>query len=348
MPIAKTTLIINELILKKGLLMQMRKTAMLSKILLFCLMVCLCSASLFARADKTKTHPRSNEGRAVFKAFRAERYKKADLFIPGHGRGRGVALDLPEEFIVEVPFRGEMKLLWLQKHSVRSADFRMRSYKDGVYTDVTPPPVRTYRGEVVDEPGFRVAASLSEDGLSATVIGGKRGSWHIKPLRKANPAALRASHVVYDAEDKIPEPGVCGMMPEMHDHADHEQSAAEIATVTSQETESPLAQEAAASEAISYALDTNCTARRAVVSYDMDNAEYNKHGSLAAAQAALESKHNWVATVYVRDSLVVLEILETIFRQTEFYDYEINNQSTSLGEFKTKWQDQTASINHRQ
>ena len=271
---------------------------------------------------------------AIKKQFRVEHFKKHDMNLPQ---------DLPESFVTEVALGDEMALIEFHKYSVRAKDHKLIAYRNGQYHVVPKVPVATYRGVLANRPDSIVTALLGEKGLSARINDDFTGhQWVIEPARKADPKAKRHEHVVYMQSDVEPLDGTCGigMLPAA------QQQSLEAAADTSpternelkpiDETTSEFPVVAAA------ASETGCTARLAQIAFDMENAVYLNYGSLAAAQARVDQIVNDLSFVFGRDALVIYELVETIIRVDEFYDYEINNTSTNLDEFQNKWETQQA------
>ncbi len=124
------------------------------------------------------------------------------------------SIDLPEtaagarDVIVETP-HGSLALA-LDRHTVRAPGFRLQSRDArGNLTELASAPVTTWRGEVfvtgdrtwADVSGGRVAASITERGLDALVLGGGGASLAVQPLSSVLAGADRKLHLVYRPQD---------------------------------------------------------------------------------------------------------------------------------------------------
>ena len=148
--------------------------------------------------------------------------------IPGLAAYSVAELALPQTsgqpFAAAVNLGGQPRVLNLEPHSVRSADFRLLvDHGDGqlVPTEVIPPT--TYRGTVQDVPGSYVAASLYKGSLTAHIVINDNEAWGIEPKAAMAPAVgvASSSHIIYRSEDTFsPVGGICGTEDQdvLHDH----------------------------------------------------------------------------------------------------------------------------------
>jgi hypothetical protein len=282
---------------------------------------------------------KSNIADKVHQRFRVGRFDRKSLFLP---------TDLPETFTFRVNYHGQSREIFLYRQSVRSGNYRLRAFRDGRYVELTPGPVRTYRGVVIDEPESAIAALLDEDGLSLNVYKGQKRQWSIKPLRKAVRTAQRDWHIVYDAEDEMPEPGVCGLheMPEfpvdsggeVPDTMDDHGSAQSISTWPSGQAVDPGDPLAA--------VVPGCKVYRAQVAFDTDHAFYNEMGSVTAVENRIDQIVNELTVIYARDAKTICELSGLIVRETPFWGWTIAGEDIynygGLTEFRAKWNDGSA------
>lgn len=136
---------------------------------------------------------------------------------------------------ITVPIKGMPYTLELSPHSVRSDKYEvLAQLADGSYVNVTPGPVRTYRGTVAEIDGSAVAASLLDNGLHARIILPTGVTYWLEPLDLQTVGAIRErgagmqksaargrsagaqptdggsiQHVVYQDDDVIPSGGTC-------------------------------------------------------------------------------------------------------------------------------------------
>ena len=261
----------------------------------------------------------------------AQRYQLQNLDLPKA---------LPDSFIVTVDCDGEPLDLLLERHDVRAPDYQLMVYRDGKCERQAAPEPRTYRGVALgDTLEADVAASLTEQGLSATIVDqASHRVWTVAPMRGFAPANARAEHVVYANAD-VELPGTCGMTQTdgVVDDLDlivEPLSEPDVADAT--ETSS-----ATGSSGVSIAaLDENCTVKAAQIAFDMDNGVYSKYGNVADAQARIDQHVNTLTVYYSRDALITYELTGAIFRETPFYDFEAGglDNGQMLDEFKNKWQ----------
>ena len=124
-------------------------------------------------------------------------------------------LSLPDKPVVvhEIRFQHERAdwTLRLEPFSVRSPDFEVLVQQpDGSLKSETPPAPCTWRGEIVEQAGSRVVASII-DGKITALIQLPADTWHIQPV----PTTLddmTLVHAIYNARQVIPDArGRCGV-----------------------------------------------------------------------------------------------------------------------------------------
>jgi len=269
-------------------------------------------------------------------AFKIKGFQQHRLQIPAN---------LPDEFTVEVEHQGQPNLMVLHRHSVRAADYKLIVYANGKYRQVKPSEPKTYLGYMLDEPESIVAASLTDDGLSATVYYAKQTGkkhWSIQPMRQADKSAARSEHIVYDEDDEEPEVGMCGAEEvDMHDHA--EPTALEEHGYLDENAAVELQEYSTASMAsdedvplMEYA--TGCEAKLAQIGIDAVNSLYVKYGSdLTATQDRIDTIVNSLSIIYLRDAKITYELSGLIVRETPYYDFSGLDGGAILGMFKTEW-----------
>ncbi|MCZ6735075.1 MAG: M12 family metallo-peptidase [Planctomycetota bacterium] len=129
-----------------------------------------------------------------------------------------VDLELPPEagrpFDMVVSLDNEQYTLTLRPYSLRADDFRLLVQgADGTLREVDAPPPATLRGHVQGVARSRVAASLIDGQLSATIVLDGQDVWVIEPLaRLTGRWAPQAAHVIYRGHDVAPLwPNFCGV-----------------------------------------------------------------------------------------------------------------------------------------
>ena len=144
------------------------------------------------------------------------------IFVPeavhgADGRTAQVQLALGEDLVT----------LQLVKHRVRADSFQMIADRGhGRYESIVPPPVETYRGFMLNDPGSIVAVSILPEGIAGRLRRSDgRESW-IEPLAGRVNGAQPGQHVIYTSEDVAPFDGRCGVenngpIPPLGDHGGH-------------------------------------------------------------------------------------------------------------------------------
>ncbi len=113
--------------------------------------------------------------------------------------------------LLQVPLAGQPVVLSLEPHSIRSPDFRLLvDQGDGRLVPVPADPPRTWRGSVQGLAGSRVAASVIDGRLWASILTGDGESWSVEPLSEIAVDADPADHVVYRGADVVPPDRMCG------------------------------------------------------------------------------------------------------------------------------------------
>jgi len=262
------------------------------------------TTSSASRSDDSNA---SETAKRIKEALRIQRFVRQDVALPQ---------DLPEAFSVDVEHQGVKRTLYLWKHSVRSADYKVVGAKNGRYHHFNPGPVRTYIGVVADDPECQVSAMLDDNGLSAGVYRGRTLQWRIEPLGKALGYAARHEHVVYDAEDEELLPGVCGLEEAVV--AEQHEESEDIAV---EQTEQLANTAGMSSEEFFAALSepqmlTGCELHQAQIAYVVDYPSYVKTFScdITAAQNRVEQVVNELTVIYGRDALITYELTGTIIR----------------------------------
>jgi len=207
---------------------------------------------------------------------------------------------------------GRDVMLDLERVSVRAENFRARTTAGpGVLVEFQAPEVRTYRGVIRDDAGAVVAASITEHGISAMVLGGEAGSWAIEPVPESGPGAHRVGFFT----DLGPVEDWCGVGPEHFAHA------ARVGVADD-----------AASEAGGACL------RRVRLAIDSDVEFFLMHGaSTKASMEAIEAVVNVVNVIYARDLLLEHEITEIVIRTLEPDPYTSFVPGDVLNEFRNEW-----------
>ncbi|MEM7248332.1 MAG: LamG-like jellyroll fold domain-containing protein [Acidobacteriota bacterium] len=216
----------------------------------------------------------------------------------------------PEVLLVEVGEGEGPTRLRLHRHSLRSEDFRLLSHRDGVLTEVAPPPSRTYRGTVDGEPDSLVLASLGRGGLTADVLTSSTGTdWSIRPTADG-------AHRIGPFEETPPDELRCGVE----------------GTVIDGEPTIDGGRRGARR-----AGGDDCTMSVAQIAFDADNAYHVQLGdSLDLTLERIEWMMQRVDVVYARDVQVTYEVTAIVVREDPFYVAD-GDAGAVLDEFREHW-----------
>jgi len=226
-------------------------------------------------------------------------------------------LDLPDylspAFSVEVELDGRLVDLDLRPHSMRSALFKLRVQDAlGVMNTVDAPPPATYRGDVRGVAGSVVAASLTDAGLRALILGPDDQHFGIQPVADAIAGMGRELHVVYRTSDTFLEEGECGVTDNAF---------------------APAPPGAGGAGGWQGSGVTLCE-----IAFDSDVQYYGDNGnSVNNSINDIENILNGVEAIYQNDVSVVYELTELIIRTSEPDPYSTNSASDLLNQFATHW-----------
>jgi hypothetical protein len=122
----------------------------------------------------------------------------------------------PKSVSVKVVIAGEPRTIDLAMHDVRGPGFQLLERNASGLTPLPTPPCVTYRGFLAEEPTTRVAATVVNGSIEAMIHRAPTGpnvvgqTWVVQPIRRAQPNASAALHIVYRATDSDPLPYQCG------------------------------------------------------------------------------------------------------------------------------------------
>lgn len=220
---------------------------------------------------------------------------------------------------VGVPIDGELYMLDLAPHSVRSDVYEVKAQlADGSYVNVEPGPARTLRGTVVGLDGSVVAASRLGDGLYARIRLPDGATYWIEPIGSRVAGAAPDQHVVYRAADVIPSGGTCIAL---HTPTDAVAGSAESGRVASGGL------------------------FNAELAIDADYDYFLEYGSVEATVDQIENVINMVNVQYERDVAIRHVITRIIVRTTaEENPYTTNDPEDLLQEFSAHWRSWHSSV----
>lgn len=120
---------------------------------------------------------------------------------------RQLAIELPKlakpaPMQVFLPFGEDWVPVELEPYSIRTVDFRLLERgADGTVRQVSAPPSRLYRGEILDRLGSEVLAVIDEAGTLSARLETHEELWLIQPLARYVPGASGEQHVVYSGRN---------------------------------------------------------------------------------------------------------------------------------------------------
>lgn len=264
----------------------------------------LASAALAAAQTAVAPPPLFDAG-----SLRIDAYTLQTPVLPAPQRGG--------PFRVGLTLGGAPVTLELRPKLLRADDFELLVEEpDGKLVRQAPPPPRTYRGAIAELPGSRVAASLLDAGLYATIRTPDARLWIVQPLRELDPAAAPGAHVVF-ARDEATVIGAyrCGL--------------ADAARPVGAGAEGGVA---GGGDHI------------ADIAFDTDVEFYQRNGSsVPNTLFDIENVLNNVETIYEADVDITYEITAVIVRTTTD-PYESNVAGTLLTLFTSYWNSNYSTI----
>jgi hypothetical protein len=218
---------------------------------------------------------------------------------------------------IAVPFvlAGVPRTMVLHPHEVRSPTFQLL-LQDATGTHVLPsPPCTTYRGELLEEPDTKVAASVVGGAVTAIVrrpgplVSDPSEDWVVQPAREVDPTAGATVHVVYRATDTLPLPFHCGNGP-------------------------------GAPAPVGGGVDTTFECDLAI---EADVEFFQQNGSNATAtQNDVTAVINQVEFIYDRDCDIQYAVTAIVVNTTAVYS--TNDPGSLLGQFANRWNTVNAGI----
>ncbi len=223
--------------------------------------------------------------------------------------------DASRAVLVPVILDGGVYTLELTPRSVRSDDFQLLvEQEDGSLVEIEAPASNTFRGRIVEMPGSMVAASVDDDGLTATIVldNDLDAGWFIQPLNDVVDGAPSNVHVVYDSQATQASEGVCGgaLLPD-----------------------NPVVGIGAQQGNTQRGLIT------AEIAYDADFQFYQQNGSSTTNTTNdINNIQNAVNVIYERDTGVTFIITQIIIRTSSGSNpYTTNDPGGLLDQFRSYW-----------
>lgn len=216
-----------------------------------------------------------------------------------------------ETFGARIELDGQERTLFLTPYSMRSDNFQVLVSTPTGFDAFEAPPPATYRGYVIGIGESRVAASLTENGLSALIDAQDgRSFWVIQPLRDFDPTADREDHVMYLSDEVVPHDGTCGVVDDMF--VPHVEDGG-------------------------VALGTGL--RQVEIGVDADSQFVQDNGgSVTNTINDIENVLNATELVYERDVFVTFEITTIVVRTSGNDPYSGTGAGSLLNQFANQWQ----------
>ena len=223
-------------------------------------------------------------------------------------------IDIPQEtdsnVVLRVELGGQPLTLVAHRHNLRGPRFQVLVQDEHGMEPYEAPEPTTFRGNILEIPGSRVAASIDGGQMRASIDMPSLGlSYGIQPLSDAVEGMAADMHAVYDVRDVMPE-GECGVA-DPHDGIEAESTTANLGTGLA---------------LCELAIDSD-------VQFFNDNG-----GSINATINDIEAQINGVAAIYESDVQITFEITTIVIRTSEPDPYNTFDAGDLLDQFREEWQ----------
>lgn len=119
--------------------------------------------------------------------------------------------------LVQTQINGQVVVLYLEPHSLRSANFEVWTPNPGGgMQKLASPPSHTVRGTIIGWDSTVVVGSLNNGQFSGRIKTANLGTWFIQPLTSVMPGAPQSAHVCYSAADVVSTGHFCGVTDGQH------------------------------------------------------------------------------------------------------------------------------------
>ncbi|MEE9295701.1 MAG: M12 family metallo-peptidase, partial [Phycisphaerae bacterium] len=157
----------------------------------------------------TYAAPVSNNAQLKSRVNQALRLRASSLVSLQVDRTPGISQQ------VAVPINGELLVLDVARHSVRSDGYQVRAQvSGGAWVNLEPGPVRTVRGTIVGMGGEVVGAVLDQGLYARVTLPDGGGTYWVEPLMGRVAGAQADLHAVYADGDAMSGGGTCAMAME--------------------------------------------------------------------------------------------------------------------------------------
>jgi hypothetical protein len=189
-----------------------------------------------------------------------------------------------------------------------------------------PPPPRTFEGSVIGVADSKVAASLIDGRLTATIELGREAHFIVQPLSDVVEGAEPEQHVVFNTRDEQGGDWTCAT-------GEHQMNPDSGSCSCSHSSPNPPSASAGTGNEI-------CE-----IAFDADYEFYTKNGSSVTNTVNdIENILNGMRVVYERDVGITYELTTVIVRSTSNDPYTTNNPGGLLDQFKQEWKDNLKQI----
>ena len=227
---------------------------------------------------------------------------------------------VPDHFRLALPLGERAETVVLDRHAVRAPGAQLFVYRAEGTMPVQPwPEVATYRGRLEGRPDLTVLASLTPDGLHATIVDAREVLWRVRPAAAGPGSGLHEIHAGSPPDEP---PLECGY------HAGLGVAAA--------------AATAAATAPIDPVPAQTCQ-HLAEIAFDADYEFFlAQGGTVPAVVARIEDHMNLVDFFYARDVEITHRVTAIVVRTAPFYDPTDGGNLLDL--FTAEWNDNMGHI----
>lgn len=254
-----------------------------------------------------------------------------------------IGQSLPASVTLNVTVNGQPRTLNLYQRPVRATNFLLLTWTsaNGYRTNATPPPVRTYRGTVTEEPNTLVCAVIKPGGLLSAAAfdyeGGKSYQWTLSSVDVSG--QLPAGAAPAEAAIALPAAETTESSSHPPDECASCQQAAPIVPESAPEAAATPEMAPAALPPSTY-MPPAGGMQLMDLALDITHYRYvSTYGSnLDLALASCEHEVNIHDMMMARDALIAVQVPLVVVRQDIFYT--MTNGSAQLSAMNTEWKKQ--------
>ena len=236
-------------------------------------------------------------------------------------RGTVQVIDvIPDEsgiYMLPISIGGQSRTMVLTQHEMRAPGFKLMMEDAQGLQQVPTPACVTYRGSLVEDPSIRIAATIVDDTVTATVFEPGAGpglpgkTWVVQPINSVQPNVGPSLHIVFEVSDNSQLPYQCGNF-----------------NLPTPPTPS---------------LPGNDVTLECDIAIEGDREFWILNGSsVTNAQNDVTSVMNAIEFIYDRDCDIQYNITQIIISTTAVYTS--NDASTLLNQFRSRWNSVNAGV----